>query len=146
MKISKVVLYSASVFGFGLGLLGLGTSASAEEIVIQSGDTLSKIATTYNTTVDNLVAINGIANPNLIYAGEVLQTEGTYVAPVQSTETYVEPTQTYVEPTQTYVEPVQETQTSYSSTATGSEYEAKEWIAMKESSGSYTASNGQLAK
>lgn len=146
MKMNKILLYSASVLGLGLGFLGLGHSASAEEITIQSGDTLSKIAQTYNTTVDSLVAINGIANPNLIFAGEVLQTEGTYVAPTQTTETYVEPTQTYVEPTRTYVEPTQETQTSYSSTATGSENEAKEWIANKESGGSYTASNGQLAK
>lgn len=115
MKMNKILLYSASVLGLGLGFLGLGHSASAEEITIQSGDTLSKIAQTYNTTVDSLVAINGIANPNLIFAGEVLQTEGTYVAPVQSTETYVEPTQTYTEPvqeTQTYTEPVQSTTVS----------------------------------
>ncbi|MEQ2561404.1 LysM peptidoglycan-binding domain-containing protein, partial [Sutterella wadsworthensis] len=143
MKMNKILLYSASVLGLGLGFLGLSQDASAAEITVQSGDTLSKIAQTHNTTVDSLVAINGIANPNLIFVGEVLQTEGTNVATVQETQTYVEPTQTYVEPTQTYTEPVQETQTSYSSTATGSEYEAKEWIANKESGGSYTASNGQ---
>lgn len=143
MKMNKILLYSASVLGLGLGFLGLSQDASAAEITVQSGDTLSKIAQTHNTTVDSLVAINGIANPNLIFVGEVLQTEGTNVATVQETQTYVEPTQTYVEPTQTYTEPVQETQTSYSSTATGSEYESKEWIANKESGGSYTASNGQ---
>lgn len=112
MKMNKILLYSASVLGLGLGFLGLSQDASAAEITVQSGDTLSKIAQTHNTTVDSLVAINGIANPNLIFVGEVLQTEGTNVATVQETQTYVEPTQTYVEPTQTYTEPVQETQTT----------------------------------
>ena len=36
---------------------------------IQSGDTLSEIAARYNTTVDELVELNGIDNPDLIYPG-----------------------------------------------------------------------------
>ncbi len=36
---------------------------------IQSGDTLSKIAADNDTTVDNLMRLNNISNPNLIYAG-----------------------------------------------------------------------------
>ena len=41
-------------------------------ITIQRGDTLSQIARRYHTTVAELVRLNGIANPNLIYAGEKL--------------------------------------------------------------------------
>lgn len=37
------------------------------------GDTLSEIALRYGTTVAELARINGITNPNLIYAGETLQ-------------------------------------------------------------------------
>lgn len=37
---------------------------------VVSGDTLSEIAFKYNTTVSNLVAINKIKNPNLIYPGQ----------------------------------------------------------------------------
>ena len=37
---------------------------------VVSGDTLSQIASKYNTTVSNLVAINNISNPNLIYPGD----------------------------------------------------------------------------
>ena len=36
---------------------------------IQRGDTLSAIARRYGTTVNNLVRLNNIKNPNLIYAG-----------------------------------------------------------------------------
>lgn len=40
---------------------------------IQSGDTLSEIASRYGTTVQELVDINHLANPNLIYPGETLR-------------------------------------------------------------------------
>ena len=40
--------------------------------IVQKGDTLSSIAEKYNTTVEYLVEVNKIRNPNLIYAGETL--------------------------------------------------------------------------
>lgn len=40
---------------------------------IKWGDTLSEIAQKYHTTVNRLVELNKIKNPNLIYAGEVLK-------------------------------------------------------------------------
>ena len=40
---------------------------------IQAGDTLSEIASRYGTTVQELVDINNLANPNLIYPGETLR-------------------------------------------------------------------------
>lgn len=42
------------------------------EITIQWGDTLSELAIQYHTTVAELVRLNDIQNPNLIYAGETL--------------------------------------------------------------------------
>ena len=41
---------------------------------VQSGNTLSGIAEEYGTTVNTLVALNGISNPNLIYVGPVSYT------------------------------------------------------------------------
>lgn len=40
---------------------------------VKHGDTLSGIAQKYNTTVDELVRLNGIKNKNLIYIGQVLK-------------------------------------------------------------------------
>lgn len=41
--------------------------------IVQSGDTLSEIARKFDTTVGELVELNDIRNPNLIYVGEVLK-------------------------------------------------------------------------
>lgn len=41
-------------------------------ITVQRGDTLSRLALEYNTTVARLVELNNIANPNLIYTGQTL--------------------------------------------------------------------------
>ena len=41
--------------------------------VVKKGDTLSSIAKKYKTTVNTLVKLNNIENPNLIYAGQVLR-------------------------------------------------------------------------
>lgn len=40
--------------------------------IVVSGDTLSRIAAKFNTTVSKLAALNNIQNPNLIYAGQVI--------------------------------------------------------------------------
>ena len=45
--------------------------------VIKTGDTLSSIAKNFDTTVDELVRINNIKNPNLIFAGQKLKIKST---------------------------------------------------------------------
>lgn len=47
--------------------------ANYKEYVIVSGDNLTKIAKNFDTTVDELVKLNNIANPDLIYAGDTLK-------------------------------------------------------------------------
>ena len=46
---------------------------SAEYYTVKKGDNLTKIAKKYGTTVNQLVAWNNIANPNLIYPGQKLR-------------------------------------------------------------------------
>ncbi len=54
---------------------------------VQPGDTLSGIAAKYGTSVDALVQLNGIKNPNLIYAGQVLKLPGGAASQTASTYT-----------------------------------------------------------
>lgn len=51
--------------------------SKTETYTVKKGDTLTKIAKQYNTTVASLVELNGITNPNLIYPGQVLTVSGT---------------------------------------------------------------------
>ena len=136
--------------------------ASAQETVtytVKSGDTLSEIAEKYNTTVEKLAAKNNIKDIHLIFVDQVLVIEGT--APSTATATAAASTTTYEAPaaaeetaeevteTTTYeapaapAAPAAESNTAAASTVSGSEAEAKEWIAQKESGGSYTATNGR---
>ena len=135
--------------------------ASAQETVtytVKSGDTLSEIAEKYNTTVEKLAAKNNIKDIHLIFVDQVLVIEGTAstVAPAATTEeTAPVATETVEEApaaTTTYeapaapatpAAPAAESNTASASTVSGSEAEAKEWIAQKESGGSYTATNGR---
>lgn len=51
-------------------------TASGSTYTVKKGDTLSEIAAKYGTTVDALVKLNGIKNPNLIITGQVLKLPG----------------------------------------------------------------------
>ena len=50
---------------------------SGKTYTVVKGDTLSEIAQKYGTTVDTLVQLNGIKNPNLIVVGQVLKLPGS---------------------------------------------------------------------
>ena len=107
--------------------------ASAASYTVKSGDTLSAIAKEKNTTVDEIAKKNKISNVNLITVGQVLEIEET-----SSTK------QTTEQATTSKVDTTQATTTGSASNGLSAEdAAAKEWIAQKESSGSYTAQNGQ---
>ena len=133
---------------------------------VKEGDTLSEIAETHNTTVEKLAENNHIDNVHMIYVGQELVIDGpvapvatpaptTYAAPAAQDETVLAPaaeTKEVAEETAPVAsasvaeETVATTETSApvpAATVSGSEAEAKEWIAQKESGGSYTATNGQ---
>ena len=54
-------------------LLSGSSPADSGSYTVKSGDTLSEIAARYSTTYQQLAALNGIADPNLIYPGQVLR-------------------------------------------------------------------------
>lgn len=47
-----------------------GTASQESTYYVQAGDTLSSIANKFGTTISNLVSINHISNPNVIYVGQ----------------------------------------------------------------------------
>ena len=121
---------------------------------VKEGDTLSEIAETHNTTVEKLAENNHIDNIHMIYVGQELVIDGpaapvasastTYEAPAAQDEAVSAPvaeTTEVEEETPAASETVAEE--TVASTVGGSEAEAKEWIAQKESGGSYTATNGR---
>ncbi|WP_332401129.1 LysM peptidoglycan-binding domain-containing protein [Lactococcus laudensis] len=58
--------------GQSLNVVGGQSVATSGYCVVEYGDTLSSIAAQFGTTVERLVSANGISNPNMIYAGKVL--------------------------------------------------------------------------
>ena len=147
--------------GFAVVLAFLAPSLTfAQETktyTVKPGDTLSEIAETYNTTVEKLAKLNNIKNVDLIFIDQVLIIDGaapvaettTTEAPVAEVEETPAVAETVVEETTyeaTYEAPAPAATESFSApaaTVSGSEAEAKEWIAQKESGGSYTATNGR---
>ena len=115
----------------GLSLLSgmfIPVLASAESYTVKSGDTLSAIAKEKNTTVDAIAKKNKISNVNLITVGQVLEIEDEK-ATTNTTEQATTSKAT--------------TTVSASDGLSAEDAAAKEWIAQKESSGSYTEQNGQ---
>ncbi|WP_165038329.1 LysM peptidoglycan-binding domain-containing protein, partial [Enterococcus sp. ZJ1622] len=160
MKSLKTLLFGTTLAA-GAAFF-MGTTAHADEAyTVQSGDTLSTISQKYvgdNSLINAIAESNSISNINLIYSGQQLTipTEGSsaqaaYTAP-QETAAPVQEAQPVAESVQAQPAQVQETvqaqpaapaapaATETASTGTNS---AKEWIAQKESSGSYTATNGR---
>ena len=120
----------------GLSLLSgmfIPVLASAESYTVKSGDTLSAIAKEKNTTVDAIAQKNKISNVNLITVGQVLEIEDDKAT-----------TNTTEQASTSKANTGQATTTvSASDGLSAEDAAAKEWIAQKESSGSYTAQNGQ---
>ena len=56
-------------------VLRVNGSASASSVyyTVRAGDNLSAIASRYGTSYQSIAALNGLANPNLIYAGQTLK-------------------------------------------------------------------------
>lgn len=50
-----------------------GSASTRRTYTVKAGDTLSGIAAKYGTSYQVLAQINGIANPNVIYAGQTIK-------------------------------------------------------------------------
>lgn len=132
----KFLLGASATLGVvAFGVLSSNSYADASVrngnvITVESGDTLSEIATTYNTSVDQLVKDNNISNQDLITVGQQLNLTATNTT--TQTASVSQPTTTQSS----------SQATTNSSNLSSSEQAAKDWIAQHESGGSYTAQNG----
>jgi LysM repeat protein len=70
--LTMVLLLVAPLVASAQPLNTAGGSGCSQFYTVRSGDTLARIAARYGTTVWKLANLNGIANPNVIYAGQVL--------------------------------------------------------------------------
>lgn len=80
VRYRKIAINGKYIRGYGVPLYGTAETKSTEDnsssnitYTVQAGDTLSEIALSFNTTIDNLIKINGITNPDLIYTGQQIK-------------------------------------------------------------------------
>lgn len=144
MKSLKTILLATTLTA-GFGIFMGTTDAHADSLyTVKSGDTLSTISHQFNgdnSLIDLIAKDNNILNVNMIFEGEelVIRTdEEATQAPAQQQAPVAAP----VQETQVQEAPVAES-TPVASTVAADSSSAKEWIAQKESSGSYGATNGK---
>lgn len=156
----KTTIATLGLLGLGLSL-GLGAKAHADEIQengqtywqVESGDTLSAIGNRYGIDFNLIHQANSdkVSDANLIYVGDKLllplngEVQAPVSQPVQETPVVeqapvVEETPV-VEQAPVVQEPVVQEPVEQAPAVTSNS--AKEWIAKKESGGSYSATNGR---
>jgi len=167
MKIKSLLLSTAAAAS--LFVLGT-TAANADTITVKAGDTVSALADTYNTTISAIETANSLADVNLIIVGQQLEVTGTTTqavvtpasqAPAQSQAPASQAPAQSQAPVQSQAPiqsqaPVQSqaasqapavsqapAQSQAAPATSGSDSAAKDWIANKESGGSYSATNGR---
>lgn len=147
MKFNKVALSIACAAGF---TVAGAAAANADTVTVKSGDTLSQIADENNTTVSSIQSLNSLQNIHLIFPGQKLVINAnngdvavsTQQASQQQTTQQASQQQTSQQQTTQQASQQQTMQTTQQAVASSSEQAARDWIASRESGGSYTAQNG----
>lgn len=149
MKKTAVIASAAAL----TGVFASATVANADTVTVKSGDTVSKLAKDYNTTIDAIVNTNKLSNANLIFVGQKLEIGETTQADNNQQAAQGQQNQQAAQGQQSQqVAPVASSQqattnyntnSNYTSNVSGNEQAAKEWIAARESGGNYGARNGQ---
>ena len=149
MKKTAVIASAAAL----TGVFASTAVANADTVTVKSGDTVSKLAKDYNTTVDAIVNTNKLSNANLIFVGQKLEIgEATQADNNQQAAQDQQSQQVAQDQQSQQVAPAASSQqattnynttSNYTSSVSGNEQAAKEWIAARESGGNYGARNGQ---
>lgn len=81
------VTKSSGVPGSWINPTGNKKATTSTTYTVKKGDNLTKIAKMFNTTANELVQLNNIKNPNLIYPGQVLSVQGSTYYTVKKGDT-----------------------------------------------------------
>lgn len=123
MKNAKLILSSVVT----LATMGMTAGvASADTYSVKSGDTLSEIAETNNTTIEKLAALNGITNVNFLSIGQEIEVSAdasTAESAAVTTTATSEATTTTSEATTTVATATTTSTTSSATTTSGSVYD-----------------------
>lgn len=134
---------TAALGAVAFGVAATATVANADTLyTVQSGDTLSSISQKFandNSLVQTLAQQNNIQDINKIYVGQQLVVK----ADGQATDVQTTAQPAAQATTQSAAAQTSQTTSNYTSTAYGSEADAKAWIAAHESGNNYGARNGQ---
>ena len=153
--------YGAMILESLLAVIALcvagAAAANADTVTVKSGDTLSQIADENNTTVSSIQSLNSLQNIHLIFPGQKLVINANNGDAAVSTQQSAQTTQQSAQTTQQSAQTTQQAsqqqtmqqasqqqkmQTTQQAVASSSEQAARDWIASRESGGSYTAQNG----
>lgn len=131
----------------------------SKTVIVKQGDTLSGIAETYHTTVQQLINDNHLNSEGLIFVGQKLIVNQPSSSNSSSTTTTTtsnsvsgqsqqsgqtnQSNQSSYQGIQSYQPVNTNQQSSYTSNVGGNDANAKAWIAGRESGGNYNARNGQ---
>ncbi|CCF03453.1 aggregation-promoting factor [Streptococcus macedonicus] len=139
---SKTIKLGVASAAFAAALIAPAV-ANADSYTVKSGDTLSEIASTCNTTVEQLASLNSISNVDFITVGQILELDSTASTTETTTSAATTDDSSSATSTAASTDTTTTTSTTYSSNLSSADAAAKETIAQRESSGSYTAQNGQ---
>ena len=158
----------------GVLFAGANSANASTRVTVKSGDTISELAKTYNVSMQSIKDANNIQDINKIYVGEVFDIDNGDVQVVAPATTYTQAaaTPSVIAPVQQATAPVaqasaqpaapvqqaapvaqapaqpaapvQKAAAPATSSVSGSDAAAKDWIAGRESGGNYGAQNGQF--
>lgn len=142
MNIKKALVTTlGTVAVVGAGIFATNDTANADvKVTVKQGDSVWSLANKYDSSINAIEKANSLNN-DLIYVGQTLNIPNSTQA--TTTQAASVANNTYSHTTSQVTTNTTTSTASASTGVSGSEASAKAWIANKESSGSYSARNGQ---
>lgn len=142
MNIKKALVTTlGTVAVVGAGIFATNDTANADvKVTVKQGDSVWSLANKYDSSINAIEKANSLNN-DLIYVGQTLDVPNSTQA--TTTQAASVANNTYSHTTSQVTTNTTTSTASASTGVSGSEASAKAWIANKESSGSYSARNGQ---